>query len=321
MYRMVANIVFPDSRGVVGAIRHPGTVRIESSWKELTDRAEITMPRNCRWFKTRNVKEIFRPGDRVVIQLGYKGLLATEFTGYITQVSADIPVRIKCEDEMWKLRQIPVNYSNRGVTLQRMLRDICPGYEIDALEGVNLGSVKYAATNVAEVLSELSKGENYNLYSYFKDGKLYCGKYYAQDSGREPVPFDLERIPSNDLSYRDPGYRFVKVIGRGATIRGKKLEYSFGETGGDTIQVEYSKAQVMGELMRRVKEDYDRAKREGFTGNITAFGHPRVEHGWKAAINSFVYPDRNGIYYIDYVTRTWGPDGYRQQITLGERAR
>lgn len=315
MYVMSCKISLPDTIGNVGAIRHPSTVRIETGWKFLTSHAEITLPRNVAWFDRYRVQEIFKRGTRVIIELGYDGILTREFEGYITQVSADIPIRIKCEDEMWKLKQMPVNYSSASVTLQKLLADICPGYSIDALEGVQLGAVRLTQTTVAAVLEKIQS--EYGLYSYMKGLQLVCGKYYADDSDVKPVDINLERIPSNDLNYRDPGYAHLKIRGKGASIKGTKLEYEFGEGGGDVMVMEYKTAQVMAELMRRVKEDYDKARRGGFDGTITAFGWPRVQHGWKADLTSVIYPDRNGTYYIDAVTKTFGPDGYRQEISLG----
>jgi len=70
-------------------------------------------------------------------------------------------------------------------------------------------------------------------------------------------------------------------------------------------------------LEKKVKEDYDRAKRGGFDGSFTAFGWPRVDFGKKVALKSEIYPDRNGVYYVEGVDKTFNDNGYRQVIKTG----
>ncbi|MRG45498.1 hypothetical protein GFS24_10250 [Chitinophaga sp. SYP-B3965] len=291
-------------------------VVISSSWRELTSRAEFTLPRNISFFDRYKIKEVFRIGDPVIIQLGYDSQLYEEFSGYVVSVSADIPITIRCEDEMWRLKQIPVNYSSSAAILQTMLSQICPGYSIDALEGVSLGGVRFAKTTVAKVLEKLQ--QDFNLYSYMKGKQLVCGKYYADDTTAPAVSFHLERnLVSNDLNYRSKEDIILKVKGTSMLSNGGKIEFELGDDGGDNLNLSYYNITIRAELERLVRDDYEKRKRDGFDGTITAFGVPRVQHGMKANLQSFIYPDRNGTYYIDAVEKHFDEQGYRQQITLG----
>ena len=130
---------------------------VESSWKLLTDTAEIVIPRKVKFFDKNNVSDVFRRGDFVTISFGYNGINVEEFRGYITEVSADIPIRIKLQDEMWKLKQVPVNFSSPNISLKELLTSIAPGYKVDALEGVQIGSVRFPKTTVAAVLEKLQQ--------------------------------------------------------------------------------------------------------------------------------------------------------------------
>lgn len=96
---MVSKIVFPETsiHGEI-IIRKCNSVRIESSWELLTDTATIVLPRNVRDFDKLNVKQVFKKGDPVQIYLGYDENLLLEFEGFISEVSADIPIKIKCDD-------------------------------------------------------------------------------------------------------------------------------------------------------------------------------------------------------------------------------
>ena len=101
---MQAHIEFPETatRRQAIVIRKPNSVQIESGWKFLTDRATIVLPRKVKDFDRHDIREVFRKGDPVVIRLGYDDVLHNEFSGFVSQVAADIPILIKCEDEMSK---------------------------------------------------------------------------------------------------------------------------------------------------------------------------------------------------------------------------
>ena len=325
---MVSKIVFPatSSRKEEIIIRKVSAVYISSSFRELTGRAEITLPRkvkrsntNVNFFDNFNVKQVFRPGDPVIINLGYDGELQEEFRGYVASVSADIPIVIKCEDEMWKLKRIPVNYSAASTTLEKLLRAICPGYDIDALEGVPLGDIRLAKTTVGKVLEKLK--QDFNLYSYMNGKQLVCGKYYAKNTSKPSVNFRLERnLVDNGLTYRSKEDIIVKIKAISILRDGSKLDFEIGEEGGDRLDLTYYNITVKAELERLAKLDYEKRKQDGFDGSITAFGLPQVMHSWKANLVSTMYPDRNGLYYVEGVEKTFDERGYRQEIKLGDKA-
>ena len=300
-------------------IKKPHAVKIESSYKLLTDRAEIILPRNTSDFDKQNVRDVFRLGDKVEIQLGYNGNLNTEFTGYITDVSADIPVKLKLEDEMWKLKKTSVNISQRNTTLENLLRSILPPeYELDALEGVNLGTVRYANTTVASVLERIK--QEYGLYSYMKGNILVCGKIYADDD--DTVSYNLGKnvISATSLKYQRADDIKLKVKAVSTTKDGEKLKVEVGDPQGEPRQLAYYDIQSEQELERLALIDLDRFKVDGYKGSIEAFGTPYAQHGMKAQIESPDYPERNGLYYIDTVTTNFdSTPRFHRTIQLGQR--
>ena len=162
-YVMNARITFAAraGRGEI-LLRQLHQVSLESSCRELTARAVITLPRNVtqKRFDKDRVRDVFRLGDAVSIELGYNGVYRKEFEGYVTQVSAGIPLRLKCEDEMWKLKQIPVNYSKPHVNLKQLLSDILPTYTLEANRAEPLGAVRFSQTTAAAVLQKLQEEKN-----------------------------------------------------------------------------------------------------------------------------------------------------------------
>lgn len=295
---------------------------VESSWTLLTSTAEIVIPRKVKFFDKNSVRDTFRRGDYVTIAFGYNGKNNLEFKGYITEVSADIPISIKLQDEMWKLKQIPVNFSSPNISLKELLTQIAPGYKIDALEGVQIGSVRFPKTTVAAVLEKLQQ-DPWKLNTYFKTVNdtlvLVCGKYYADDSSEPKVNFHLERnCVSSSLNYVRKDDVLILIKGVSTLTNGTKIEVEFGDKDGQTRQLtHYNKTKKELEVL--VKLDYEKSKQDRFDGSFTAFGIPSVKHGQKASLTSSLYKDRNGTYFIEGVTKSFNRDGIRQVIKLDQK--
>ena len=299
----------------------------ESSWKELTSRGSITLARNVKFFDKRQISSEFKRGDALTLYLGYDGDYVKEFTGYISEVSADIPIVLKFEDEMFKVRKIDVNFSSPNIILEKLLKTIIPGYEIDALEGVNLGAVRLAKTQVGPVLEKLKS--DWGLHTYMKDKQVVCGKYYADDTSSETIQFNLERdIVSQNLTYKRAYEISLKIKVVSTLANGTKVEVDgIGDKDGNERQLTFYNISSKAELERLGKLEYEKYKVDRFEGSFTAFGIPSVKHGMKVELTSLLYDDgkdkvkndRNGVYYVEKVVKTFGSGGYRQEITLGDK--
>lgn len=324
---MNCKITFPatESRDEL-ILRKVKSVHIESGWKRLTDTAEIILPRKAIYLdqgKTKvnfyTIKEWFKKGDKVIIELGYNGFYINEFEGYITHISADIPIKIKLEDEMYQLKKLPVNTSFRSTTLNNLLSTIIGNdYEIDALE-VNLGALRFSKTTVAKVLEYLK--DEYSLYSYMDGNKLVCGKVYADNSDEEPINIHLEKsIVSNDLNYKSKDDLLIKINAVSTLSNGNKVEVTVGDETGEERQLSYYGIDVKSELTKLALEDLKKYKVDGFTGGINAFGVPFFKHGNKINLVSELYPDRDGVYYLEETIIDFNDTPqYRRKGMLGEK--
>lgn len=317
-YTMCCSIVFPkrEGRNEIKLFRVT-EIEFESSYKEITDRGSFTIPRNIKEFNRFKVSEIFRRGDPVKISFGYFNHVNIEFEGYITEVSANIPVVIKFEDEMFKVKRLPVNYSAKNVKLDELLKTICPGYEIDALEGVALGTVRLAKTQVGAVLDKIQS--DWGLYTYVKGKKIICGKYSGIET--ETANFHLERnCVSTSLNYRKKEDIHIRIKAISTLSNGKKIEVdNIGDKDGNERQLTFYNITVKAELERLAKLDYEKYKVDRFDGSFTAFGIPTVRHGMRVKLKSTLYEDRSGTYYVEKVVKRFSRDGIRQEITLGEK--
>ena len=316
---MVARITFPatENRGQV-VIKKPTSVTVESSWKTLTDIATITLARNVRDFDKQKVSEIFRKDDPVTIELGYNGEYQMDFQGYISKVSADIPIKIECEDEMRMVIRRPVNASFQKTTLKALFEKLLPDYEVDALE-VEIGAVRFAKTNMGKVLEFLK--DNYSLHSYMKGKTLVCGKIYSDDSERDPILLHLEKnVVNNSLNYKRREDVRIRINAVSTLTNGQKIEVAVGDDDGDERQLTYYGIEVRAELEKLANEDLKKYKVDGFDGNITTFGIPYIQHGDKVTVKSFIYPDREGTYYVERTKVVFDDSPqYRRTNELGDK--
>ena len=301
-------------------IRRISEVEIETSWKMICSTAQVVLPRNIKDFNQNKVKDWFKRGDKVEIYLCY-GLdedLILEFSGYITQVSADYPITIKLEDEMWRLKQIPVNFSSKNEKLKSFVQKYVTDYPILIDAEVPLGAVNIKNKTLGEVFKKFQ--EDLSLYSFIRNGKLVVAKPYSDVTDKIPV-FDLERnCVSNDLNYLSKEERTVKVVAESVqnfAKTKKKLKFELGDPDPKTTINKTLSVTTLNDLQAEVRRIYDLYKKEGFDGSFTTFGTPSVQHGQKVKITSSLYNDREGIYYIDSIKKKFSRDGYRQEIELG----
>ena len=301
-------------------IRRISEVEIETSWKMICSTAQVVLPRNIKDFNQNKVKDWFKRGDKVEIYLCY-GLdedLILEFSGYITQVSADYPITIKLEDEMWRLKQIPVNFSSKNEKLKSFVQKYVTDYPILIDAEVPLGAVNIKNKTLGEVFKKFQ--EDLSLYPFIRNGKLVVAKPYSDVTDKIPV-FDLERnCVSNDLNYLSKEERTVKVVAESVqnfAKTKKKLKFELGDPDPKTTINKTLSVTTLNDLQAEVRRIYDLYKKEGFDGSFTTFGIPSVQHGQKVKITSSLYNDREGVYYIDSIKKKFSRDGYRQEIELG----
>jgi hypothetical protein len=311
---MTCLIEFPGNT-LLKEMRKPASIHIDTSFKELIAKAEITLPRNVSFFDKYKPREVFKRDQPVIISYGYNGNLIKRFTGYIVGVSADYPITIKLQDEMYMVKKIPVNYSAKSTTLDQLLKSIVKGYTINALEGVQLGSIRLAKTHVGAVLEKIRS--DFGIYSYMDGKTLISGKYYADNTTDKIETLNLDTfIAENSLEYTNTDDVIALVKGK-TTVKNVKVEYQIGQEGGDVYDFEYKLATSLDVLKSKVNSDYARIRRGGYKGTLSAFGEPHFKHGLKVNLVSTIYPDRNGTYYIDAVTEDYSEQGIRQTLIFG----
>jgi hypothetical protein len=168
------------------------------------------------------------------------------------------------------------------------------------------------------VLDQIKKDTG--LYSYF-DGKiLRSGVIYADQSDAPVVNIHLEKNAVSESLNKKASTDEVEIKAISILKNGRRISATVGRKCGTNVQRTYIGITVQAELEKRANADLQKYQAQGFDGSIVLFGIPRVEHGLKVHIKSEFFKNMEGTFYIEKVVKKFNSSGYRQEVTLGEKA-
>lgn len=302
------------------------SIKIDSSIEKFADTATIELPRefknavqdnNRLSLERKNLLEYVKVGDTIVIEAGYNGDLYTEFTGYISDVGAEIPIILECEDEMYRLKKMPlINHTFKSASLKEVLQFIAPGYQVNALD-MPVGKYMIERATPYKVVEDLK--DKYGVRCFFKGKVLYAGLTVDfKPQTRHSFTFGKNIRESTDLKYKvkTSRKRYIKAISMQKGSSTKKVTYEFGDVGESEISLHAPLNLTQEQLKEWAEKYYNSIVYDGYEGSIDGWGLPRTEVGDSAQIKDPNYPTgyRDGQYFIDGVTTTIdGSDGIKRQ--------
>lgn len=305
-------------------------INIRKSWKNFTDTATIKLPKAIYYYdENGNLKPVehignfIKVGDKVEIKLGYNRQLFTEFTGYVARSPRiDIPYEILCEDEMWQLKKKEISVSIQNATVKQIIQAVAPGYELDFIDEI-YGNFSMKQTTAVKVFNELQ--EKAGIYTFFREGRLVCGKIYSDEkvSSKQPVFEYCENIIDHNLQYIYPDEAKIKLYAKSKKKDGNYTQVEVGEDGGDIEHWKFAEGLSEKELKTKAEDRLKNLKtRGGYKGTITSFGWPRVEHGQVVQVVDKKYEERNTKNFVDEVEINMTANGgYRRISDIGRTYR
>ena len=284
----------------------------------LTTTCTLVLPRKIQW-KGESSNPIKR-GDQVTVWLGYDDDLQLAFQGYVLQKGFKAPIEIKCEDEMFVLKQTPaVKKTYKNVTVENLLKDQNLNYTLKVLGEQNVGQYRVNVDNVAELLAHL-KENSIKTFFRLEDEKpvLYCGVMFDHNTGIRQV-FETGVNIISDSSLDEQNSEDVKIKLKVVSLQPdnkNKIKVEVGDNDGERRTIHCygkneSEAKAWGE------QELERLKRDGLTGSFTTFGHVLLDR--LDIIGVKINGERKGKYQVQKNTITFGAGGFRQDITLGAR--
>lgn len=315
MYRLTADIEIKGAK--TWRINKVTEVEVTRDTEKLTDECRITLPKKMRWDGEAQIP--VGRGDAVVVRLGYDDALETVFTGYIRDVGFKTPVVLTCEDEMFKLKQLPAQKkAYRNVNLETLLKDQNIGYKVKVMGEQSLGQYRVTADTVAALLGHLREN---GVRSFFRmeDGEpvLYCGVLFEKDASPSQVfSTGVNIISDQSLEQQKAENMRLRIKAVSLMPDNKKIKVEVGDADGEhrTLHT-YNK--TGGELKAWAEQEIKRLKRDGLTGSFSTFGYKPVDK--LDAIGIKIDGKKQGVYQVKKNVIKYGTGGYRQEITLGQR--
>lgn len=315
MFRLCAKIEIKGDRA--WSFDFVNAMEITRDTEKLTTEAKITMPKKVKWDKADKIP--VKRGDSVKISLGYDDNLQTAFVGYVRDVGFKTPIVITCEDEMFKLKQMPTKKkAYRSVSLETLLKDQGISYRLNIMGEQALGAYRVTADTVAALLGKLSEQGIRSFFRY-EDGApvLYCGVLFERDTRPAQVfKTGLNIISDQSLQQQKAENMRLRVKAVSLMPDNKKIKVEVGDADGEhrTLHT-YNKTE--SELKAWAEQEIKRLKRDGLTGSFTTFGHTLVD--CLDAIGIVIDGVKSGVYQVKKNIVKYGDGGYRQEITLGLR--
>ncbi len=315
MFKLCAKVEISGDRS--WSLDFVTAVEITRDTEKLTSEAKITLPKKMKWDGSADIP--VRRGDSVRISLGYDDNLQLAFVGYVRDVGFKTPIVITCEDDMFKLKQMPAKKkAYRSVTLETLLKDQGITYRLNIMGEQSLGAYRVTADTVASLLGKLSEQGVRSFFRY-ENGEpvLYCGMLFERDSTPSQVfKTGLNIISDQSLQQQKAENMRLRVKAVSLMPDNKKIKVEVGDADGEhrTLHT-YNKTE--SELRAWAEQEIKRLKRDGLTGSFTTFGASLVD--CLDAIGLIIDGKKAGVYQVKKNVIKYGTSGYRQEITLGLR--
>lgn len=303
------------------------SITIENSLEKLSDTAKVVLPRKFIQFQNKkssiankNLIDFINIGDKIKIEAGYDENYNTEFIGYITTITDDIPMILECMDEMYKLKKADrINKIFKSADLKDVLNTIAPNYKIETFKECGLGKFLIESATPYEVLEKLRN--DFFIRSYFKDGVLFAGlpinltDYKIHD-------FNMNRNvrTSSSLVYERTQKEYYLKVTSKEVGTGKKVTYEIGKKGDNNKEINIGVGISKADLKRYATDFYNGVVNTNCTGSFDSWGVPLTRAGDTAMITDPNFPDkkRNGKYLIETVQIDLNAsDGYKRTNKIG----
>lgn len=299
--------------------------RIESSWQNLTDTCQLELPsrgvlKNGSEVTEVSFEDTFKVGQTVTVELGYNGVLNTEFEGYVAEISPKYPFTLRCEDGAYLLKRAGnLTKSYKSVTLKNLLKELMP--EVVLGEGfpeVTLDNFLVERATKAKVLQELA--DKYGLAVYFRGNTLYAGLPFTTESFDARPRYDLlQNVESDGLTFKNASDVQLKARVVSILKNNNRIEIPVGDPNGEERTLFYYNISDTATLKKLAEADLERYKYDGYTGRITGFGEPFVKHTQTVQITDPRYSEPNGFYLVDKVQVQFGANGFRREVEIGKK--
>jgi putative transposon-encoded protein len=307
-----------NSKAILGNIQlnNITSFTITQTVQELSSTAKLVVPKAYGKIGQKAILDLLKVGDPVKINLGYDGVYNQEFEGFISEIEADAPLVINCDDKMWPYKQNNWVKSYAKAELKQVLQELFSKLIIDCPQ-VNLGKFEIDNASSYKVLQDLQS--DHGLYSRITGNTLKVGLAYDFADLSKVHSYDIRKdVKANELKYKrkeDMQVRFKAVANlpngkKKTVIVGSKLPNASEKTlnfAGNFTEVE---------LKEKANAVLAKAVFDGYTGTVTGFGNPLTRSGDCLKLIDQQNPEREGTYMVETVEISYDDNGFSRKNTL-----
>jgi hypothetical protein len=252
-------------------------------------------------------------GDPVVIELGYDGTCHVEFRGYVKQLNLKTPLEILCEDEFYQTRLRNITLQGK-TTLSEVLQKC--GLDVGYSAALTLSQFPVDNRPASWVLGKLKT--DYGLAIWFDlNGKVYASEPFKAVGDTVKYVLRENVISEDDLKYQRADDVKLKVTAICIYRDGTKVEAGIGAEDGTEKKLYFYDVKDRNELALLAQAQLKRYSYDGYTGKIGTFLFPYAAPAMLAEISDQVYSERDGRYYVEGVTVSYGRGGARRSVEIG----
>jgi len=300
-------------------------VSINNDSKDIGSDCDIVVPINCRLeyadgthdFLNQIANNPFNTGDEVVIQAQYDGYpLLTVFHGYVVDFIEGMPIKIKCQDNIFLLDQTSISVAYQSVTLQQLIANVIQGTGIRLIQPIlqlNLVNISFKDMSPAAILEWLKR--ELGLVITLSGTDLYVN---IASNTLNVVKFSTDiNVLRSDL--QKPNAVFLKLKLKAWFIRenGTKDSLEVGDPNGQLREVYFYKVPYNLSLYTQMANDaLAKYKQFRYQGSIDALLYPDVNLYDKVNYNDVRYPDKNGNYVCVGIHTELGAEGFHRKLRL-----
>ena len=294
-------------------------IKIVRNADSMMDWCEIELPSRMRWDTKRECP--LQREDRVKIWLGYGEELELAFQGYVIKLYDLERLKIFCGNEMFKTQRKDMERgSHRSENFIELVKRLCGTNLIRIDENISIGDFYENGTTLGSFFDNLLKRHFIRTYYVMneEENELCFGRLI---NNKIQGVYDIERnVISNGLTRN-------RSIQEGFELNIISIN-NHNEKIGDIHYIgvpPYSKKiikyrnlnenEVRKEAIRIAYEFYFRM----YSGTITVFGGHLLEKYDLIGIKE--NGEKRGVYEVQKNVITFGLNGFRQTITLGNERR
>lgn len=291
----------------------------------LTVTCKLTLPRKVKW--QGETSNPVKRGDKITVWLGYDDNLQEAFSGYVLRIGDKVPCVLECQDEMFSLKNLPMDYSllNGGIKMEDLLKN----FTDLPVRSVNFSVNEFYRSSAVTAAQFLSYVKSFGPDLFFFrqiDNKLslVCLNCFTPNLA-DVVDFhvfdnNVNMIDFSDLKIFNPQGSDVYVrISVLASANENRKVIERGTMDKALKRYIYRKFISSEDQANRLADFIvERESHSGLKGSFTTFGGKLV---WPMDIIGIIIDGvRKGKYQVAKNTITFGSSGFRQDITLGARA-